>query len=98
MTDALTDLLRYFITDVCGIFTVERQFVTQMADRKQRILEKLRSVLYLSQIHDVVTEDLTPDGYLTELRDQNVAVHVAAMSKTRIGEEVYATHRCSSDV
>lgn len=47
----------------------------------------LSRVLDTSQIHDVVTDDLTPDGCLTELRDQNVSVHVAAVRQEK---EAYA--------
>jgi len=51
----------------------------------------LSRVLDTSQIHDVVTDDLTRDHYLTELRDQKVSVHVAAVRETKIGEEAYAS-------
>jgi len=48
-------------------------------------------VVLESQIHDVVTDDLTPNRYLTELRDQQVSVHVAVVGETAIGEEAYAS-------
>ncbi len=51
----------------------------------------LRKVLDISQIHDVVTDDLTAERYRTELRVQNVSVHVAAAGASKIGEEARAS-------
>ena len=51
----------------------------------------LSRVLDISQIDDVVTDDRTPDSCLTELRDQNVSVHVATVRQTKIGDEAYAS-------
>jgi hypothetical protein len=44
-----------------------------------------------SQIHDVVSDDLTPDRYLAELRDQDVAVHVASAGQATLGEEAHVS-------
>jgi len=51
----------------------------------------LSRVLDVSQIHDVVTDDLTPDHYLAELRGRNVSVHVAAVRQPTIGGEADAS-------
>ncbi|MFV1963969.1 MAG: DeoR/GlpR family DNA-binding transcription regulator [Pirellulaceae bacterium] len=78
-------------------FRIKRIVASQCArlvllvDHSKFGLRALTRVLDISQIHDVVTDDRTPDNCLAELRDQNVSVHVAAVRQTKIGEEAYAS-------
>lgn len=54
----------------------------------QRSLSK---VLDISQIHDVVTDDLTPEQFLDELRNRNISTHVAELSRERAKEKARAS-------
>jgi DeoR/GlpR family transcriptional regulator of sugar metabolism len=51
----------------------------------------LTRVLDISQIHDVVTDDLTPEGHLAALRDRSIAVHVAAARQAKHGAQANAS-------